>query len=102
MNTVNKIVLAIREAINAVKAINPDQSVTDGFSVAVFENNGEFTAEVFFGVDSEKTVWYYEPNEFDFEIKADIQALLENSDGCHDELINIAETFINEDWIQTI
>jgi len=102
MNAVNKIVLAIREAINAVKAINPDQSVTDGFSVAVFENNGEFTAEVFFGVDDEKTVWYYEANGNFGDTEEIIMALLKNDSDCHDELINIAETFINEDWIQTI
>lgn len=102
MNTVNKIVLAIREAINAVKSANPDQSVTDGFSVAVFENdNGEFTAEVFFGVDNEKTVWYGEMTSFDDNIQ-NVKAFLENSDGCRDDLMNIAHSFISEDWIQTI
>jgi len=102
MNTVNKIVLAIREAINAVKAVNPDQSVTDGFSVAVFENNGEFTAEVFFGVDHEKTVWYYETNGNFDDTEEIIMALLKNDSECHDELIDTAEAFVNEDWIQTI
>lgn len=101
MNAINQIVLAIRSAINAVKAENSDQSVTDGFSVAVFECDGEYTAEVFFGVDYEKTVWYYESSEFD-GTKENIEALLENSDGCHDELIRIADSFIDNDWIQTI
>lgn len=56
---------------------------------------------MFFGVDDEKTVWYFEMSSFDNNIE-NVHALLKNSDECHDDLMEMAHSFINNDWIELV